>query len=447
MDGINKILEKGIQKQWKNTLLAFACQQNMRIDSLFLKAYTGGTWTVVKLPQNKDHNLWMLKRGGCCLQRKHMQFLAMVAMLWFGQYVYAPYFTPHLGAVGLASSVAGMVVGIYGFIQFCLRVPIGIGADRLRNHKLFMRLGFASMIVAAAVFLIAGDNAVLYLLARLLSGVSASTWVSFTVFFTGMLEEENNGKAIGTLIVANNVGTLFSYLFGMAFYDRIGIRGLFIASGLMGVLGLLLLAFSFEENPPSAETMQFSDIPHVVRDRNLLLHAGLAALMQAVIFATTQSFTATYAKDLGATGLQLGILAMLFSVFGILGSSWLSGDRHRRFTYRSQMLLAFLLLAVSCVLIPISRSIWLVFLAQSLAGVGRAMILTLTMAFSTYNTPPAYKTTAMGLYQSLYSIGITLGPIAMGGILHQTGSFSVAYYIMAACSVLGAVWSACAIRY
>lgn len=55
-------------------------------------------------------------------------FLAVI-FFWFAQYVYIPFQTPYLTAVGTKAGMVGMIIGAYGISQMLLRMPVGILAD------------------------------------------------------------------------------------------------------------------------------------------------------------------------------------------------------------------------------------------------------------------------------------------------------------------------------
>lgn len=67
--------------------------------------------------------------------------LIIVVLFWFAQYVYVPFQTPYLSTMQVSSSMIGIIIGIYGFSQMVLRMPIGIMADKNGRHKLFIILG------------------------------------------------------------------------------------------------------------------------------------------------------------------------------------------------------------------------------------------------------------------------------------------------------------------
>lgn len=376
-----------------------------------------------------------------------LRFLFLIVLFWFGHYVFIPFFTPFLSGLGIASTTVGTIVGTYGFSQLLLRIPFGILADKIKSHRFFMALGFGSLMIAGISLYFAHSPA-LFVAARFLSGVSASTWVSFTVFFSGMAAPEDADKAVSVVMTANNMGTLTAYLFGMAFARSLGIHALFLVSVGAGILGLLLL-FLFRRDMTenfSEQQMTFSDVALVLQDKRLLLHSLLAAAVQFVTFATMQSFTGNYATTLGATDGQLAFLSILQSGIGILGSYWVGTSLSAKISRRFQLAAGFGLLGIYCLLVPQTTSVVALFFVQIVGAFGRAVLMTLTMAMSSETIPQHLKSTSMGVYQSVYGLGMTVGPMVSGGLIDRFQSYSIAFAGIAVVSFVAMVWSGFAAR-
>jgi MFS family permease len=82
-----------------------------------------------------------------------------------------------------------------------------------------------------------------------------------------------------------------------------------------------------------------------------------------------------------------------------------------------------------------------IYFSQIFCGIGRAFLMPLTMSESSRDVPAELKSTSMGVYQSLYGIGMTLGPIVMGFFLDLSSSYLFAYAAIAVAGVIGVVWS------
>ena len=114
--------------------------------------------------------------------RKRLPLLLVTGLFWFALYIYIPYQTPYLTAMGLAASTVGVIVGVYGFSQMVIRIPLGLFADRKSHHKPFISIGVLLAGIASLLRYL-WPSGTAFLIANLISGMAASTWISFTVLF------------------------------------------------------------------------------------------------------------------------------------------------------------------------------------------------------------------------------------------------------------------------
>lgn len=374
-------------------------------------------------------------------KNKQFFFLVAVSLFWFSQYIYTSYFTPYMSSLGIASSLAGTIVGAYGFTQLILRIPFGVTADYFKNHRAFLFLGYIFILASSAVLSLT-QSAWVFLLARLLSGAASATWVSFTVYFSAFSTNEDASGNMGKLMAANNTGVFAAYIAGGLLYEAAGIRTLFIISGAVAMLSILLLCFLKPSGTQAArQPLKLRDLKLVAKDGQLWNLSMLAAAIQFISCATASSFTSNYAKSLGADGLQLGIVSALYTLSGIIGAALIGTSVSKRFSDRVIVVFGFVLTLAYCFFVPLCSEIWTLYVMQFIGGFGKVLILTLLMADAVKNAAPAVRSTAMGIYQSVYSLGMTVGPIVMGAVLERTEGFRPAFFLMAAASLLCALWA------
>ena len=117
-----------------------------------------------------------------------------------------PFLSPYLLGLGISATFAGTIIGAYGFTQLVARFPLGISADCLQKHRIFILLGmlFSGL---ASVIRFFFPQPVPMLLANLLSGIASSMWISFTILFSRYYPPEELSKSIGLLTAMNNAGT------------------------------------------------------------------------------------------------------------------------------------------------------------------------------------------------------------------------------------------------
>lgn len=380
------------------------------------------------------------RKEGIFLQKtkKDVLFLLIVILFWMSIYVTTPFLSPHLLALGVGASFTGVILGSYGFSQLILRVPLSVYEDCSKKHKLLILIGIVSLTVGGALPIFT-DAPIIFLLSRVLAGVGASTWVSFTVAFT---EGSDQVKSrMGKLMAANNFGILISYCVGGVVYQRFGMPPLFVLSACFGVASLTLALCWKPEGKMPPHSFDIRELWLVLRNKNLIVCSLLSAAIQLVAYATALSFVSNYAKENGATGIAISLVSISFYASGTLSAWVFSKGFFAKLKDKELLALCFVLFAVYCVLMPFFHSPLAIILIQIIGGVGRNIVHTLTMAIAPAEIPKENKTTAIGVFQCIYSLGMTAGPIVMGWLLEAAEGYFLAFGTMAAISVAAAVCS------
>ena len=366
-------------------------------------------------------------------------FLAVVTLFWFAQYIFVPFLTPHLNAMGLAASVTGVIIGAYGFSQLVLRIPVSVSEDCLGRHRLYMGLGLLAVVVASTLPILFESPAA-YLISRTMAGVGASTWVSFTVAFTGGCPDVK--ERMGRLVACNNLGILISYLVGGSLYEWLGMKPLFGISACVSLIALLILPLCQQGGSTGTHPFRIQELWTVLKNRHLLLCSLMCALMQLINFATAMSFVSTYAQQRGASGFVLSLVSIAFYVAGTAASAIYGKGAFKRMNDRTFLAMGFGTFALYCLALPLCKSVWMILLAQLLGGMSRTLLYTQTMALCTAKVEPQHKTTAVGVFQSIYSLGMTVGPVVMGWVLQFTGNdYPTAFACISVFAIGGALWA------
>ena len=336
----------------------------------------------------------------------------------------------------MTGTVVGLIVGAYGITQLILRIPLGITIDIVRNHKAFIVVG-TFLAGASSLGMIISPSPVLLFVANALSGAASSTWISFTVLYASYYERSEGTKAIGTINLFTNAGRFAAFILGGILFERIGIRGLFIASFVSGMVGSILALCIKHEREAAPLNISIGDLVGVVKERRLLFFTMMAALSFLVLFGTVYSFTTSTAKNLGAKGLDLALFAVLFSAAAMLGSYFVGTKIAKKIGDAYMLLLGFILLGMYCTGIAYSRSVFPFFPLHLLAGLASGVLASSLMAHAIRDVDAARRSTAMGFYQSVYCFGITLGPVLMGFLVDHVSiraSFIIMAFIALSCA-------------
>ena len=157
--------------------------------------------------------------------RRELPVLAAIFFFWFSMYTYPSFFSAYVSDRLMAPEVmTGLIVGAYGFAQMILPIPLGIASDWTRRRKPFVALGFIASLLACAGLIAAEALAArghvgtlthaVALLARGLSGVTAATWVSFSVLYSASYEADEIAPAVSRLMVPQYGSQIVAMLLG-----------------------------------------------------------------------------------------------------------------------------------------------------------------------------------------------------------------------------------------
>jgi multidrug resistance protein len=132
-----------------------------------------------------------------------------------------------------------------------------------------------------------------------------------------------------------------------------------------------------------------------------------------------------YARELGATPLEIGIIAGSYSVMQFFFSPiW--GGISDKIGRRPVILISIATSVVSYFLFSQSHSLWFVFISRVLAGIGSANV-TVTQAYITDITDRKNRSKSLGILGAAFGLGFVLGPPIGGAIKTQVGIEAVGY--------------------
>lgn len=390
----------------------------------------------IAIGQKRHH-----KKGGTVMEnpvasRKRLPLLLVTGLFWFALYIYIPYQTPYLTAMGLAASTVGIIVGVYGFSQMIIRIPLGLFADRKSHHKPFISIGVLLAGIASLLRYL-WPSGTAFLIANLISGMAASTWISFTVLFPTYYGPDGLKKATGTILMVNNCGTLIGFAVGTVVSQAAGVDVLFLLSAGAALLGFLISFFVQESPaPPREHVPSIRELLGVLRFRSLWIFALAAALIQAANMSTAMSFTTEYARELGASNIQIGLCSVLYIVAGVLGSYFTGTETAQKWGDKLLFSFFFGCFIAYLILVPLSGAVWMLYILQFIGGLGFTSLLSLFMSSAMRGIPLEKKSTAMGFFQAVYGVGMTFGPMLAGLLLTQWGMIP-AYFSLAGLCVAG----------
>jgi MFS family permease len=380
------------------------------------------------LNRSRQYRLWLLS--------------AATILYWASMYIYVPILSPYLEGRGLSVGLIGFIIGSYGITQILVRLPLGLYSDAMRRRKPFMIAGLLAGAVSCVCFLLPGSWEG-PLAGRLLAGICASAWVPFSVLYASYYPGHRISQAMGTLSFLTVSGQIVGML-GSGWLTGIGGWNATFRIGIvLAVLGICVVLFVQEptsKSSPHAAPSEIPDRKKVFRSITLWKVSSLSVMAHGILFITMFGFTPLYAVQLGANEAQLtGIVAAFMIPHAML--SLISGRfLAPRFGTKRILIIGYLLAAVFTALMPYCHSLGLLALTQACNGAAQALYFPILLGMAIQDFPPSLRASAMGLYQSLYSFGMFLGPYLAGG-LNAVGGLKAGFLFGAALGLTAALVS------
>ena len=368
---------------------------------------------------------------------QNTKLLVIIALFWFAQYIYVPNTAPYLLAQKVTADFVGIIVGVYGGVQMSLRFPMGILADWLGKHKLIIIVGCAFS-GGASVVRILESTGYGFLIANIMSGVASSLWVSFMLLSTKYITPDRMQTQIGYLFAANNFGIMLAFITSAVCFEGFGMDFLCLCSALSGALAMLLAMSLKEDDPAYAHLHEppeskhrplVADLVKVAKRKRIWFFAFLASIQQGVTMTTIMSFSNEAALRIGGSSYEMGLMTIVFILFNVI-SSYYSGKPP--FTRISQGFLvssALFMLAAYCFLSVMVTHIYLLIIIQVFLGWSFGFVFTIATSEAIVGVEHYRRSSAIGLFQALFAIGMTTVPIIAGRIIElDDGDLKAAFF-------------------
>lgn len=368
--------------------------------------------------------------------RRPMVVLYAVAtsLYWMALYLYMPTLPTYVQGKTDHLALVGVVLSQYGLWQAIVRLPLGIVVDWLGWRKPFIILGF---ILAGLGALTMGEAEGIrgLIFGRAITGLAAGTWVPLIVAFSSLFPSDEAVRAsalltsvgsVARVLVTSVTGSLNELAgYSLAFY---------LAAGAAGLAIFVASIIREERRPPRRPSVE--SVGNLVSRRDVMLPSLLAAVAQYANWAATFSFMPVLARHLGGSDVTQSLLVSMHIGVSILGNL-LTSVLTERVGSRRLALLSFVLLSGGFGGAALAPSLLLLFAAQFCIGLSQGIGYPVLMGLSIRHVDDAERTTAMGLHQAVYAVGMFSGPW-LGGTLAEAVGIRPMFGITAcACLAVG----------
>ncbi|PPS22301.1 MFS transporter [Brachyspira murdochii] len=360
----------------------------------------------------------------------------IMTLLWLSLYVYIPYQVTYLSSINVNTSMIGIIIGVYGAAQMFLKFPFGLLNDYIgKCRSLIILAGFLTSL--GGVIRLLNTNQYGFLIGGTLCGISASIWTVFMVLYASYFDKNEEYKATSKALVASVLGMFIAFLIAAISYNKLGIKFILLVSAVSGALVSLLGLFL--KDSKHNKKMSFNDLFSVIKNKRLIVFSLLAAVMQGVQMSAVISFTLNRIKELGGSDNNVGMASIISMFFAIVGAFVPSKIKNEN-NIKKYIPISFIMMALYCIIVISVNNVLIVTVSQILGGFSSGILASLLTSESVKEIDIDKKSSAMGFFQSIYSLGIFIFPIITGKLI-ELYSINLAYIVLAVIAFLSSVIS------
>ncbi len=332
------------------------------------------------------------------------------------------------------AALVGLAMGVYGLTQALLQIPLGMASDRLGRKPVILAglalfaLGSGIAVWAPSVhWLIAG---------RAIQGAGAIS-AAVTAFIADSTRDSVRTKAMALVGVSIALMFALSLVLAPLLAAQIGLRGLFALTTALALAGMAVVAWVVPPEPATQRDAGRGGLREVLAHPGLLrldfgvfvLHAVQLALWMAVPAVLVQAGLAA------GQHWQVYLPAVALS-FLIMGGALFRLERkgHLRAVFLSSIGLI-LLVQLGFLALGEQPSVWAAGLLLCLFFTGFNALEASQPSLVSRLAEPAHRGTALGVYNTLQSLGFFAGG-AVGGWLAKNQGGSAIFMAGAALTLL-----------
>ena len=346
----------------------------------------------------------------------------------------------------------GLLMAIYSIMQFLFSPVWGLWSDRIGRRPVIL----ISLLGGAMSYLLFAFSTTLTMLfvSRALAGIFGGNISAAHAYIADVTTEKDRSKGMGMIGAAFGLGFIFGPLlggilgligqklgslppFGMSF-SALGAAVLCFANFL---LAFAVLEESLPESVRLSPRIRKNRIREIFHQLNRPISGSLIAVffLSGLAMAQMESMLFPYVADVFNWDLRtasygfayIGVL-MVFTQ-GYLIRKWMP-----KWGEPKILTIGLLLFAVSLFGLAISTTITILAVTMTVLAVGNGMMRPPNVGMISLLTPAEEQGAAMGVTNSIASLGRIFGPI-VGGILYQNVSRTSPFWLAGALAILGLI--------
>lgn len=339
----------------------------------------------------------------------------------FGAHIVATNLPAYAQTVGVGAFMIGLLIAVYDFAELFAKPTAGFIADR-RGMKLTLLTGLLIFVAGSFLFLVI--NPKLLLLVRFTQGLGAAALSTVSITLVAKYFSEGRGKAFGIYNAIKGAGYVIAPALGGFITHAYGFSMIFIVSGAVGVVALILSLLlpsdrnKHEELKDEDDDISLKQFFLIFKDPRLLpIYAVIVInmFMVGILFG----FLPVYLYGIGYTPVQSGSVVSVVTLSYLLVQP-LAGYLADKIEIRITVFIGLLIAALAIVVTTFTSGIMLIVIVI-LAGVGIGTVWTNSDALVSSLVDEKKLGASMGAAQSFKEFGDMVGPLLIGLLTQMYG--------------------------
>ena len=348
---------------------------------------------------------------------------------------FIPLYIEELGApASQVPLLSGLAISITALAAAIVAPIWGNLADRKGRRLMMIRAAAGMTVTMGALAFV--PNVYWLLVMRFFTGVLSGYIPNATALIAYQAPREKSGWAIGTLATGAIAGNLIGPLMGGILAELLGMKNVFIITGMILFITLLLTIFLVKETFEPVEKKNLMSTKEILGQstrRSVLFGLFFTSLILQLGMTSISPLLTLYIRELSTdTGSVLFLSGLIVSVAGVsavISSPYLGrlGDR-----IGNHKILLLGLVFSFCCFIPMGlvTAPWQLGVLRFLLGFSTGALMPSVNTLISKITPPEGVSRIFGYNQMFNNFGQVLGPL-VGSAVAQAYSYSVVFFVTA----------------
>jgi MFS family permease len=327
-----------------------------------------------------------------------------------------------------SKSLVGLIMGIHSVTAIMVRPLFGRLLDKRGGRKVAIG-GLLIMIAGMPGFYLIDSAGMLAIFLRALNGIG---WGVSTTALLAICSDLSPADRMAHSLGIIGIAGIISSAIGPMLAEEVLHRSSFYAVFSMSLAALVLsvvFVFAIKAAPPGQSPRKIEQTGHMGAYPTLIiLIIAAMPIVHGAVRGTVLNFIALFGADMGFS--RVGPFFLAFSTAAVITRLGI-GDISDRYGRKRVIIPSALLISLNLLWIAGIHSYWAFVLSGFFAGLGQGLIFP---ALSTYVIDflgRENKGLALGLYLSLFDVGMGLGSPLFGWISDAAGYRTM--YVIAGC--------------